>query len=349
MPGRIDFNPRMIEGGLQELVEGLTGGGQGELTGALGAMLGGSTPMDPARGAAAGAQAMATADARRAQFGEEHPVLAPALQIGGGLTSGLAAPLGAGVLRGKGLLGTLGRSVGIGGAEGATAGALSAESGKRGEGAAVGGLIGGVLGGGTAALAQIPRAVGGIAKFIKKLKSRPSSTATQTATDAAQVAKSEVLRGDTPHALETIGDDIARARKFSSDPDNYVLADHDAFKDLAAKAARFSESTNLGEVFDDALSGRGGDVASTAAMMLAQPGVASMRAVGAEARTAFGKIKARQFRAVMGNLADVLFDPRPQVQADLLKAIGAAPPARLGPINPLIGAGQVSTQQLLGQ
>lgn len=89
------------------------------------------------------------------QFREEHPVLAPALEIGGGLATG-----GAGLLRsgarvgaktvGRGLLKRLaGTQAARGAAEGAIAGAGAAEGGipQRLAGAAVGGTIGAATGG----------------------------------------------------------------------------------------------------------------------------------------------------------------------------------------------------------
>ena len=148
-----------LAGGLRTFAGSALMGGGSEVSGLVGAGYGGARaaldPNIPWEQVPEVMGKMYTAEEERArglekQFAKAHPKTALSLNVGGALTTaaplaaaGMARMVGAGAIP---TIPTIAASTGIGAAEGAVAGALSAEPGERGFGGAVGGVVGGGAG-----------------------------------------------------------------------------------------------------------------------------------------------------------------------------------------------------------
>lgn len=141
-------------GATRQVLQGLTLGGSDEAQAGIRAVIdpllkggahdfGGDVRMDTeSLGERYRRQHATLADEREA-FREDNPVLAPALEIGGGLMTGIAtAPKLAG-MRGINALGQYKKAAAIGGLEGGVYGGLTADPGERAQGTAMGATVGG--------------------------------------------------------------------------------------------------------------------------------------------------------------------------------------------------------------
>ena len=326
-PNAIPRPLRPLAAGLQTFGQGITLGGGDELSGLASqfaeGLRPGSTPESRREARQAG-----TAQSREGleQFREEHPVLAPALQIGGGIaTGGLAAPLIAGSGSAS-IPGALLRGAGVGGAEGAVGGALSGETpGERATGAAVGAGLGTVLGGAAGT------AVGTAGRLIQRFKLRGagSPTTKKAVTNVRSAIDGALPATNTPaDALPGI---VARARA-STPAGEFKLAQLDLFEDLADDASKAIRGRlGLGQISGEKLS-TAEELASGAPMLAVQAEIAGGRMLSSIARRIFGSAEQAEQRALTNELNRILQSTDPDVIDKFVRALVRAEPVLNTPL-----------------
>ena len=327
-PNKIPRPLRGIAAGLQTLGQGVVGFEGGDELAGLTSQFG--------EGLRPGNTAESRREARRAgteqsreglaQFRKEHPVLAPALQIAGGIASGgLLAPLIAGAGSAS-VPAALLRGAGIGAAEGAAGGALGGETGKeRLIGAGVGTALGGVLGGAAGT------AVGAGARALQRFRLRGggSELGRKTVTNVRTAIDGAVPATET--TVNQLPGIINRARA-STPKGEFKLAQLDLFEDLAKNTTRAIRGRlGLTEVTGEALS-VGEELASSAPMLAVQAEIAGGRMVSSIARRIFGAGGQAESRALTNELNRILQSTDPKVIDKFVRQLLRAEPVLNSPL-----------------
>ena len=210
--------------GVRQVGQGLSFGLADEVGGALAALAGSMQTGESFNDAYDKIQA--DLKSKRGAFQEDNPVLAPALEVAGGLaTGGLggAKVLGSQAVRNAPGIARAGALLGTGAAEGAIYGAGTADAGERAQGAAEGGALGAVTAGLGAPIVNALGRVGG-------------ATANRLANMAASSPKGDAKRvlRETAEATGLTPDEaVKRMRELGPDA---VIADLDEGMRLVARA-----------------------------------------------------------------------------------------------------------------
>lgn len=286
-------------------------------------------------------------------FSNRNPKTALGLEIGGGLASGVGAPVALGALKGGTKLATFLKGIGVGAGEGAFAGAASAEPGKRGQGAAVGTAIGTAFGTAGPAISSTARAAGrgtvGLKNIFMRIlrgtkKDPPSAQSVETAIDGTQAIVNEFRSPDTdfnPEVLmgnRLVNGSIERARALDS---KFTLADHPAFFRLVDDAdnviARTSVAESRAGTAGSNLSKEASDLSGTAAF---SPKLAGLKLLGRRLFAGSAQEELLQNRATSKWLSDRLHSSKPEDIDEVMRLINELLQApSFVPGRPSIGAG----------